>query len=130
MKKIFNLNIKLIVLLIVFTILQTLCFSIDSKIVKDLIYLQKVDLQNEVKKLENQLAENNNYYVVIPKLGIAYHILAAKYEQKVSGNNEQYLTQSLKIKKNPIVQAYFGAAYIFKGKKALSPLSKKKYIKD
>lgn len=130
MKRIINFyKIFFTIIGIIILPLQSLIFSIQPEEIKKIEYFEKEELLIDVNQLENKLRADENNYEIITKLGIEYHFLSNKYNQDVSGKNEEYLSKSLKIKKNPLIEAYFGISQMQKAKTTFNPLTKKEFVK-
>lgn len=117
-------KIRIIVLLVIIFLFQSLIFSVKLNEIRDLNYLDKEKLLIEVQKMEDKLKSNSNDYDTISKLGVAYNILKGKFKQKVSGKNEEYLERSLNIKQDPIILAYYGLSQMQKAKDSFNPFVK------
>lgn len=124
MKKKTKRNAKSLLLVIFLFLFQSTIFSVELKEINNLQYFDKEKLLIEVQKMENMLKINANDYDVISKLGIVYNFLKGKFNQNVSGKNEEYLEMSLNIKQDPIILAYYGMSQIQKAKDTFNPLTK------
>lgn len=131
LKKKLSKTIKIILFVFIFLFfLQTFIVGLEPQEISAIESFEKEDLINEIKKMEKGLESNQNDYETITKLGLAYHFLSGRYNQKVSGKNEKYLMKSLKLKMDPLILAYFGMTEMQKAKKAINPFTKMEQAKN
>ncbi|MFH1613182.1 MAG: hypothetical protein ABIB46_05625 [bacterium] len=108
-----------IILLLVST---TFIFSQQSK--KELI-------PNEIILLENQLKINPQNTELLMKIGIAYHELAKLGNKNAVKKSAIYFKKLLQIKpENSEALTWYGSILTMKGRDAIFPLLKLKYVND
>ncbi|MCG8572272.1 MAG: hypothetical protein MJB14_19235 [Spirochaetes bacterium] len=90
-------------------------------------YFTEEQLTAEISHIESKLDKTDA--AMLAELGMLYHFIALNYQKKVEGKNEIYLKESLKLKKDPLVQAYFGISYMIRARFDGNMLNMMSYMK-
>ncbi|HOV13528.1 MAG TPA: hypothetical protein PK771_04525 [Spirochaetota bacterium] len=84
-------------------------FSINGEWIGKISEVEQKELEKEIKVLEKELKNDKSNYEIITKLGFCYHFLSIK-GKKVAQKSINSFEESLKIKEDNLIRAYYASA--------------------
>lgn len=100
---------KIITVFLFLSFLVPLFSSIDESWIGKISEASTKDIEKEIKLLEKELKSDKTNHEIITKLGFSYHFLAIT-GKKAAQKSINYFEESLKIKEDNLIRAYYGSA--------------------